>query len=78
MRRSLVLLGFDFAGTVAMAESATATQLDLLKVQAEVTAARTSRINARHVYNDSIAQFGRAGGLTEVEYAQSQVAALSP
>lgn len=49
-------------------DAGAATQLDLLKAQAETTAARTSRVNALHAYNVSIAQLVRATGSSEIEF----------
>jgi|CXWL01.1.fsa_nt_gi outer membrane protein TolC len=51
-------------------DSGTATQLDLLKVQVEVTTARTSQITALHAYNVSVAGLQQAIGVTEIEFAE--------
>jgi outer membrane protein len=55
-----------------------ATQLDLFKVQVEVTTARTSQISALHSYNVSVAQLQRATGATEVEFTEPLPTAISP
>jgi outer membrane protein TolC len=55
-----------------------ATQLDLFKVQVEVTTARTSQISALHAYNVSVAQLQRATGATEVEFTEPLPTAISP
>jgi outer membrane protein TolC len=58
--------------------SGTSTQLDLLKVQVETTAARTSRITALHAYNVSAARLQQAIGVTEIEFAESPPSGSSP
>lgn len=55
-----------------------ATQLDLFKVQVEVTTARTSQIIALHAYSVSVAQLQRATGPTEVEVAEPLPPTISP
>jgi outer membrane protein len=58
-------------------DAGAATQLDLLKVQVETTAARTSRINALHAYNVSVAQLNLATGSSKIEFAPIPEPALS-
>ena len=45
-----------------------ATQLDVLKVQVELTTARTNHVRASYDYNLSVAQLRRAMGIAEVDY----------
>ncbi len=52
-------------------EAGTATQLDVLQAQVDLTTARTSQLRANHGYNVALAQLRRATGVPEVEYAEA-------
>lgn len=58
-------------------EAGTATQLDVLQAQVELTNARTSQLRANHGYNVALAQLRKATGASEVEYTAAVVSAKS-
>ena len=59
-------------------EAGTATQLDLLQAQAELTSARTSLLRANHGYNVAVAQLRKAVGAADVEYHDTALGENSP
>lgn len=59
-------------------EAGTATQLDVLQAQVELTNARTSQLRANHGYNVALAQLRRATGASGIEYAAATVSTKSP
>lgn len=59
-------------------EAGTATQLDVLQAQVELTNARTSQLRANHDYNVALAQLRKATGASEVEYTAATVSTKSP
>lgn len=58
-------------------EAGTATQLDLLQAQAELTSVRTSLLRANHGHSVALAQLRKAVGTADVEYHDPALAGKS-